>query len=124
MRNTFLLTILSVMLALTSQAALAEKKLSKAEAEALFTDKTFDGVNEKKNREFRVYSSPDGEHIVVRKGKTKEKEWRINDDGQHCVTGRKEKCADVIDMGNGVYHKIRKGKHTHTLSNFQDGNQL
>ena len=122
MKNKLLIAIITGLLAMTSQLVLAEKVLSMDEAKALFTDKTFDGYNEKKGKSFRVYSSSDGTHVVQKKsGKIRKKTWKINDQGQHCV---KDKCADVIDVGGGVYHKKRTGKHTHTLKNFVDGNQL
>ena len=103
-----------------------EKALSKEQAIALFKDKTFDGFNEKKEKNFRVYSSADGEHTVTwPSGKTKKGTWHIDDDGRHCVELSKMRCTQVFAVGGGVYHKKKdNGKHTHTLKNFVDGNQL
>jgi hypothetical protein len=96
--------------------------LSADEVKALFTDKTFDGYQEQKGFDFKVYSAPDGTHNLIKKGKNKQKSWSVNDDGEHCVNSR---CSKVKDAGNGEYHKINNdGEHTHTLTNFRDGNQL
>ena len=109
--------------------SLAEEKiLNKEEAIALFTDKTFDGYQEIKEKKFKVFSASDGAHTVVfESGKTIDRYWRINDDGEHCVSKRQGKggrCSVVKSVGNGVYHKITEGEHTHTLKNFVNGNQL
>ncbi len=102
-------------------------ELSKEQAITLFNNTTFDGYNEKKQKNFKVYSAPNGEHTVVfSNGKVINRFWHINNNGEHCV-GKKPKkgrCSTVIDAGNGVYHKITKGTHSHTLSNFRPGNQL
>ena len=102
--------------------------LSKEDAQALFNNMTFDGHNEKKDRDFKVFSGPDGQHIIhSASGKVKERFWRINDKGEHCVTrkqGANKNCAAVVDQGDGVYHKVKGGQHTHTLSNFRAGNNL
>ncbi|MGD8743102.1 MAG: hypothetical protein PVH46_06715 [Granulosicoccaceae bacterium] len=117
--------VLGAMLALATNFAMAEKVLSANEARALFSNKTFDGHNESKGKDFRVFSSADGVHNLQKSnGKRKQGEWRIDDEGHHCVSFGSEKCTQVIDVGGGVYHKVRNGEHTHTLKNFVDGNQL
>ena len=101
-------------------------KLSADEAQALFSNKTFDGFNESKGKPFQVFSSADGEHVLKKKsGKIKKFAWRVDKRGRHCVDfGSKEKCSKVMNMGGGVYHKVTYGEHTHTLKNFVDGDQL
>jgi len=105
-----------------------EKPLSKEEVIALFSDKTFDGVQVIKDKEFRIYSSSNGEfEIEYSSGKTKSRYWRVNADGEHCVSkkeGKGGRCSVVISVGDGVYHKITNDEHTHTLNNFVSGNQL
>lgn len=105
-----------------------EKVLSKEEAVALFKDKTFDGYQEVKGKGFRIYSAADGTHNVhFPGGKTKTRYWSINDEGEHCVSkseGKGGRCSVVKAIGDGVYHKITEGEHTHTLKNFVDGNQI
>ena len=117
-------------LVLTASAASAGDYMSADEVKALFTGKTFDGVYLPKDKNFKAYEAPDGSHIVVnsRGKKSSGRQWSVNDKGQHCTTSKKWKeprCTFVKDAGNGEYYKINNaGKHTHTLSNFRDGNQL
>lgn len=128
----FKVLILSMML--SSTYVNANQYMTADEVKALFTDKTFDGVYLPKDKHFNVYEAPDGTHNVLRKNGKKDKgrTWFINDKGQHCSTNPKWKkkwpdgrCSFVKDAGNGEYHKISDdGKHTHTLTNFRDGNQL
>ena len=102
-----------------------DKALSAAEVKALFTNKTFDGHNEAKDKDFRVYAAPDGKHMVkYPNGKTREGTWRIDAQGNHCVTLKKETCGKLVSKGGGVYHKIADGTHIYTLKNFVDGNKL
>lgn len=108
-----------------SQAVMAGQTLSAEAAQALFADKTFNGRNEVKDREFMVYSAADGTHTLKKSnGKIKEAAWRINDEGHHCVAFSKERCSVVTEQGDGKYYKITNGTHTHTLWNFTDGNNL
>jgi hypothetical protein len=108
----------------------AAEYLSADEVKALVTDKTFDGLYLPKDKQFWVYEAPDGTHHVKRlSGKMdKNRTWFVNDEGQHCTTKKKwdgPRCSHVKDAGNGEYHKINNdGEHTHTLTNFRDGNQL
>lgn len=123
-------TLTSICLARTFASATPssaeERTLSQAEAQELFSDKTFDGHQVVKNKDFRVFSSSDGQHTVhFANGKVKTGTWEVDDEGRHCVTLRKKRCTKVVAVGDGVYHKKKaNGKHTHTLSNFQAGNQL
>ena len=112
-------------LLLASPFTFAGEKLSHEQAVALFTNVTFDGHNEKKGKDFKVFSSASGDHELLKgNGKRKNASWRINDDGQHCVTFKRESCTDVISVGDGVYHKMKGDTHTHTLKNFTEGNNL
>ena len=112
------------------QTAAAADYLTADQARALFTNKTFDGVYLPKNKAFKAYEDPDGMHNVLRPNgkRDKNRKWYVNDAGQHCTTNpkwKKARCSHVADAGNGEYHKYSdKGKHTHTLTNFRDGNQL
>jgi len=121
-----LLSIFYASLFFNVAAVAEEKKLTSEEAQALFSNKTFDGVNETKGKSFQVFSSADGVHNLKKaNGKMKAGAWRVDNRGRHCVDfGSKEKCSKVMDMGDGVYHKISYGEHTHTLKNFVDGDQL
>jgi len=100
-----------------------------------FNNKTFDGHFLPKDKKFRVFSSADGNLIVKRpNGQDPKRSWFVNDKGQRCVTHPKWKshkkwkngrCANVVDAGNGeILMYDFNGKHTHTFTNFREGNQL
>ncbi len=120
--------ILISILCLSSTVVFAEENLSAEQVKELFYDKTFDGHNETKNKTFKGYSSPDGKMFFkFKSGKKKKKFSHIDDKGRHCVSKKKNKpgrCSYIVPMGNGVYHKITMGVHTHTLKNFVDGKHL
>jgi hypothetical protein len=122
------IALLSLFVAVNT--ASAAEYMSADAVKALFTDKTFDGVYLPKDKQFWAYEAPDGTHHVLRKsGKIDEnRTWSVNAEGQHCTTKKKwdgPRCSYVVDAGNGEYHKINNdGEHTHTLTNFRDGNQL
>jgi hypothetical protein len=120
--------------AITMTTAHAEEYMSADQVRSLMTNMTFDGVYLPKNTVFSAYEDPDGTHNVLRSnGKIDEgRTWFVNDKGQHCTTNPKWKkkwpdgrCSYVKDAGNGEYYKINsEGKHTHTLKNFREGDQL
>lgn len=126
--NLIVILFLSVFVLGINTSYAEDKILSKEAVIALFKDKTFDGVQVVKDKEFKIYSSPNGKYeIHYPSGKEKSRYWRINNEGKHCVSkreGKGGKCSVVKSVGDGVYHKIRNDKHTHTLKNFVDGNQL
>ncbi|WP_126456585.1 hypothetical protein [Sulfuriflexus mobilis] len=111
--------------------ASAAEYLTADEVRALFTDKTFDGLYLPKDKGFKAYEAPDGSHNVYynKSGKrSKNRKWSVNEEGQHCTTSKKwpePRCSYVKNAGDGEYHKINNdGEHTHTLTNFRDGDQL
>jgi len=119
-----------VLLAMT-KISFAAEYLSADQAKALFTNKTFDGIFLPKDKKFSAYEAADGTHNVYYPNKnkhSKNREWSISENGEHCTTNKKWtglRCSHVKDAGNGEYHKINTdGEHTHTLSNFREGNQL
>ena len=120
-------SLLLTALFLLSNSVLAGEYLSADELKALFTNKTFDIRNEIKQKNLNAYDNADGEHYVYIpwKDKTSERKWWI-EDNKHCTSHPKrgDSCKLMKSMGDGVYHGITDGEHTHTLSNFRDGNQL
>ncbi len=125
---SFIILLLSVFIMGINTSFAEERILSKEEVVTLFTDKTFDGIQVVKDKKFKMYSSPDGEFVIhYSNGKKKSRYWRVNNNGEHCVSKRKGKggrCSVVKSVGGGVYHKITNDEHTHTLKNFVAGNQL
>ena len=110
-----------------SGTAMASEPLSSDDVKALFTNKTFDIHNVIKDKNLIGFDSADGKHLVYIpwKDKTSKRKWWL-DENKHCTSHPKrgDSCKVIISMGDGVYHGITGGKHTHTLSNFRDGNQL
>ncbi len=127
-KNYLILLLLSVFVMGINTSFAEDKILSKDEVVALFTDKTFDGIQVVKNKKFSTFSSSDGKFVIhYPNGKEKSRYWRVNNDGEHCVSkkeGKGGRCSVVKSVGGGVYHKITNDEHTHTLKNFVAGNQL
>ena len=120
-------TIIGLIMIFISSISLAyaERKLGADEIKALFSGVTFEGYNELKEKQFKVFSKKGGKHILVKpNGKKKKMKWFVDEYGRHCVRKRKLKCAEVFDMGDGEYHKRMNGVHTHTLTNFRKGKHI
>jgi hypothetical protein len=110
---------------LLSATVYAEKTLTAAEVKSLFIGKTCDGYNEIKGKSYRIYTIDDSTLMHANAKRTKEFAWYVKDDGQHCVEfKRATRCGQIVDMGDGVYHKLRDGEHINTLKNLVEGNQL
>jgi hypothetical protein len=105
----------------------ASDELSADEIKSLFSNKTFDIHNVKKDKHLKGYDSEDGTHLVYIpwKDKTSKRKW-WQEGNMHCTSHPKEgdNCKTLKHVGNGVYHGVSDGEHTHTLSNFLEGNQL
>ena len=105
----------------------AGEALTAEQVKALFTNKTFDVHNVAKDKNLQVHDADGGNHYVYIpwKDKTKQREWWI-EGNKHCTSHPKRgnACKVVLDMGDGTYKGMTDGEHTHTLSNFRDGNQL
>ena len=98
--------------------------LAADDVKALFTNKTFDINVVARDMNLQGYDSAEGEHLVYVPGKDKtvKRTW-WQEGNKHCVGHPKygDKCKLIKPVGNGVYHGITDGKHTHTLSNFREG---
>ncbi len=112
---------------LLTNTAFAGDSLNADDIRALFTNKTFDIHNVVKDKNLKAFNSADGKHLVYIpwKDKISKRKWWL-EDNKHCTSHPKrgDSCKVIINMGEGVYHGITDAKHTHTLSNFRDGNQL
>ena len=119
------------MLALTAiclaSPVAASDQLDADEIKALFTNKTFDIHNIKNNKHLKGYDSEDGMHLVYIpwKDKISKRKW-WQEGNMHCTSHPKRgnNCKTLKHIGDGVYHGLSDGEHTHTLSNFREGNQL
>lgn len=105
----------------------ASDELTADEITALFTNKTFDIHSVKKDKHLKGYDSEDGTHLVYIpwKDKTSKRKW-WREGNMHCTSHPKrgDNCKIMKRADNGVYHGFSDGEHTHTLSNFREGNQL
>lgn len=122
MKKTLLIVLSSFILMNT---AFAEDILTEDEIKTLFTNHTFDVRNEVKGKDFKGFDNDQGEHFIhnPRKEKTyKARKWWTNG-ATHCTSNPKrgDNCKTIKKMGDGIYHGISDGKHTHTLSNFRAG---
>jgi len=124
MNNKILMLVIAFSTSLLANSVAAGEALSADQVRALFTGKTFDGYNENKGKKFRVYSNVDGTMLHQNAKRTKEADWKVESDGQHCGLLKRKVCGKIVPVGDGVYHKIKNGEHTHTLKNFVEGNQL
>ena len=110
-----------------SSAVSAQDYLNSDQIKAVFSNKTFDILNVEKGVKLKGYDDEDGSHLVYipKKDKISKRKWWVEND-MHCTSHPKrgDNCKKMKDMGDGVYHGFSDGKHTHTLSNFRDGNQL
>ncbi len=112
---------------LSSVLAMASEPLNADDIKALFSNKTFDIHNVTNDKKLMAYDSAEGKHLVYIpwKDKTSKRKWWV-EDNKHCTSHPKrgDNCKLIKPVGEGVYHGISDGEHTHTLSNFREGNQL
>ena len=103
----------------------ADEFLTEAEIKALFTNQSWIVRNEAKDKEFKGFANADGEHFIhnMQKDKTYPTRKWWTDGATHCTSHPKrgDNCKKMKKMGDGVYHGISDGEHTHTLRNFHPG---
>lgn len=119
--------VIALAFILLASPAIASDELSADEIKALFSNKTFDILNVKKNKRLKGYDSKNGKHLVYIpwKDKISKRKWWVKGN-MHCTSHPKrgDNCKTMKHVGGGVYHGFSKGEHTHTLSNFRDGKHL
>lgn len=105
----------------------AGDELNADEIKVLFTNKTFDIHKVENGKHLKGYDSEDGTHLIYIpwKDKISERKW-WQKGNMHCTSHPKrgDNCKTLKRVGDGVYHGFSDGEHTHTLSNFREGNQL
>jgi len=117
-----------VLIALSSfmifNTALADEFLTETEIKALFTNHSFDIRNETTGKELQGFDNDKGQHFIYIpwKKKTSKRKW-WTDGAAHCTSHPKrgDSCKKMKKIGDGVYHGITDGEHTHTLKNFRSG---
>lgn len=116
------------MLALSACATrqpLSAQALSGEEIERLFSGRSFTLVGMKSGNELVAYAT--GEYCSMRYTdgeRVSTVRWYTRNDRHCCIKKGKERCGRILDMGNGVYHKIIDGEHTQTMRRFEAGNRL
>ena len=121
MKKVLLIVLSSFML---TNTAFAEDFLTEDEIKTLFTNHSFDVRNEAKGKDLKGFDNDEGQHFIYvpNKDKTLKRKW-WTDGATHCTSHPKrgDSCKKMKRMGDGVYHGISDGEHTHTLSNFREG---
>jgi len=120
-------TTITLLFLVFSGVVMAGEPLNTDDVKALISNKTFDVHNVAKDKNLKVFDGADGQHLVYIpwKDKTSKRKWWL-EENKHCTSHPKrgDSCKNIINIGEGIYHGITDGEHTHTLSNFRDGNQL
>jgi hypothetical protein len=106
-----------------SLTANAGEPLSAAALKALISGRTAHAEHLKRGFTFKAYFKENGEYIRYKDGSTNEGNWRIEDDGSHCVDwGYNERCATMEDNGDGTYTRVLKnGKRIIRWNKLVDG---
>ena len=103
---------------------MAAEFMTADEIKALFTDQSWDIHNVVKDKNLEGYATANGEHhiYIPWKDKVSHRKWWLDGD-MHCTSHPKrgDNCKKMKPMGEGVYHGISDGEHTHTLKNFKKG---
>jgi hypothetical protein len=113
-RKNYVQAILLSLLMVFSGVLYPAEPMSAEALEDLLTNNTMYCKNTNKNKEFVNFYREDGTVTkLLPDGTTWEGLWRVTDDGKHCQDWGVEDgegCFPIVDMGNGHYQKIDKGK--------------
>ncbi len=121
-------SLFAIFLAATAQAA---QPIPKDKLAAMLTGKTADGMHHRKGFAYKIYFAPDGKLLRVKEnGDQSGGEWKIKDNGRHCVQFDHMyafKCFYFRDGGDGSITKFKVKDNGDTillttLKNFKDGN--
>jgi hypothetical protein len=90
----------------------AAESMSAGAIKSLLTDNTIKCKNLQKNIASDIYFRSDGTATrFTSEGKKLHGNWRVTDDGQHCVDwGERERFNLLVDQGSGSYQKIEDDK--------------
>ena len=109
--NLRLIALSTLALAFSGTLFSAEP-MSATEIISLLTNSTINCKNLEKNHESSVHFRSDGTATRLNhEGEKIPGNWRVTDNGQHCVHwGEEERCNLILDQGNGIYQKIENVK--------------
>jgi len=121
-------TFLSVALASTvilggTTPALGNKTLSADEVKKLISDKTVHVTRKHDGKQWKIYFAADGKGY--QSADSAAGTWEVKENGEHCVTWAKLKCAKVADLGGGQYARLNgNGDVAVTWTKIEDGKKL
>ena len=108
------LIVPSILTLAFSGALFATESMSADAIKSLLTDNTINCKNLQKNIESDIYFRSDGTATrFTSEGKKLHGNWRVTDDGQHCVDWgerERERFNLLVDQGSGSYQKIEDDK--------------
>ena len=117
-------TLIFLLAFFSAGLANADEFLTEAEIKTLFSNHSFDVRNEAKGKDLKAFDDDAGNHYIYIpwKDKTSDRTW-WTEGNTHCTSHPKRgnSCKKMKKMGDGVYHGITDGEHSHTLSNFRPG---
>jgi hypothetical protein len=110
------------LLTLVPALSFADKKiLSGDEIKALITGKTVFVTRQNDGAQWKVYYTADGKTLSSESGAGT---WEVKD-GKHCNSGVKLKCAQVTDLGDGTYARLKpNGDVAVTWTKIVDGKDI
>jgi len=118
--------VTTILLVTASSLVFAEKRLTKTEANDLFSGMTVHYEVVKKGLKVVAYFDPSGEAREMRGNTPDNHPWWVEDDGRHCIkfAGKKKaSCMYVTKRDDGTYAKYnKKGKLRVQYNSFEEGN--
>lgn len=117
-------TLILVLTLFAIGSANAGEFMTASEIKTLFSGQSWDVHNVVRDKNVEGYATADGEHhiYIPWKDKVSHRKWWLEGD-LHCTSHPKrgDSCKKMKPVGDGVYHGITDGEHTHTLKNFKKG---
>lgn len=125
MRKATLAVVSAVVFTIPSvHTAFASDMLSADQVKSLVTGNTVDSEILENGKTFRAYFDPSGTLYRLQDGKMLEGSWRVQDDGSHCITLKKEFCAQIRNDGDGSYTRIENGSPKLKWHKFTPGRDI
>ena len=98
---------------LYSSSVPAEQTLNAEEVTQLFSGNTYEATLPTRGLTMTVYADPNGTMRGIQNGHTFETGWKVNDQGEICVSYRDKMSCRIVVEDNGIYKKYQvddKGK--------------
>lgn len=98
-----------------SSSVLAEQTLNAEEVTQLFSGNTYEATLPTRGLTMTVYADPDGTMRGVQNGNKFTTQWKVNEEGEICVSYRDKLSCRIVVEDNAIYKKYKvddKGKRT------------